>query len=277
LKAKALVLDIDGTILNSKGEMTRVTYDALLECQRKGIIICIATSRSGRLVFRSTDIHWKHNFLLERGVYYMGGTVFDHPHHFYQHTAIPGLLVERVIQKIVEFDPTLQIALQHDNEYHSFRIQMPDEHLKSWGFNRDELLDFEMAKAKPTTKIMAFSGTNFHGILNDLSGLFDVLKAEFFDSLNIILADSRKAIYIVSEYASKGNAVKTLISFYDIKPEEVAVLGDDTPDIGMFGMFGYSIAMGNAHESLKSSATFVTKNNDEEGVVFALTHYLKLI
>jgi Cof subfamily protein (haloacid dehalogenase superfamily) len=277
LTVKALVLDIDGTILNSKGEMTRATYDALLDCQRKGVILCIATSRSGRLVFRSTDIRWEHRFLLERGVYYIGGTVFDHPHHFYQHTAIPGLLVERVIRKILEFDPALQIALQHDNEYHSFRIRMPDEHLVSWGFKRDELLDFEIARSKPTTKMMIFSGTNFHGILTDLSGLFDALKAEFHDSLNIILADSRKAIYVVSGYASKGNAVKTLISLNNIKPEEAAVLGDDTPDIGMFGMFGYSIAMGNATDSLKSSATFVTKSNDEEGVVFALTRYLKII
>lgn len=277
MPVKAIILDIDGTILNSHGEMTRTTYDALLACQSNGIIVCIATSRSGRLVFRNTEIPWKHDFLLERGIYYMGGTIFDHPHHFYQHTAIPGILVERVIQKITEYNPNLQIALQHDNEYHSFRIHMPDEHLRSWGFRRDELLDFDKAKARPTTKIMAFGGTDFHGISYDLSGLYTNLKAYFSNSLNITLADSRKALYFVSQHANKGNAVKTLISLYTIKPEEVAVFGDDTPDIGMFNLFGYSIAMGNADESLKSSSTFVTRTNDEDGVAFALSNYLKLI
>lgn len=277
MDAKALVFDIDGTILNSKGVMTEKTYDALMECHRRGFFICIATARSGRLVFREGEIQWEHAFLLERGIFYNGGTVFDHPNHFYQHTAIPGPVVQQVVRKILEYDDTLQVALQHDDQYHSFRIPMPDEHLVSWGFKQDELIDFQEAKSRPTTKMMAFAGTNFHGISMDLSDLYELLVSQFSSSLNVILADSRKAIYALSKYVSKGKAINTLVSFYGIKPEEVAIFGDDTPDIGMFGMFGHSIAMGNAHESLKKRATFITKSNDEEGVVFALTDYLRLL
>ena len=93
MDVKTLVFDIDGTILNSKGTMTEKTYNALKECYKRGFIICIATARSGRLVFRKEDIQWDPEFLLERGIFYNGGTVFDKPSHFYQHTAIPGLIV----------------------------------------------------------------------------------------------------------------------------------------------------------------------------------------
>jgi hydroxymethylpyrimidine pyrophosphatase-like HAD family hydrolase len=154
---------------------------------------------------------------------------------------------------------------------------MLDEHLKSWGFRQDELVDFHTAKSRPATKIMVFAGTNYHGIYLDLSSLYNFLASQFSDSITVILADSRKTIYIVSKYANKGAAIKTLISFYDIKPEEVAVFGDDTPDLGMFGMFGYSIAMNNALESLKKRATFITRSNDDEGIVFALKNYLKIL
>jgi len=277
MKVKALVFDIDGTILNSEGTMTETTYNALKECYRRGFFICIATARSGRIVFRKEDIQWEHEFLLERGIFYNGGTIFDNPNRFYQHTAIPGPLVQQVVSKILECDNTLQIALQHDDQYHSFKIPMPDEHLVSWGFKQDELLDFQKAKSRPATKIMTFAGTNYHGITLDLSDLYESLSSQFSDSLSVILADSRRAIYLLSKYVNKGKAINTLISFYGIRPEEVAVFGDDTSDIEMFGMFGHSIAMGNAHESLKRSSTFITKSNDEEGVVFALTNYLKIL
>jgi len=182
-----------------------------------------------------------------------------------------------VVSKILEYDNTLQVVLQYDDQYHSFRIPMPNEFLPRWGFMQDELIDFQDAKSKPTTKIIVLSGTNFHGISEDLSDIFESLVSQYSNSTNVILADSRKAIYLLSKYVNKGKAINTLISFYGIKPEEVAVFGDDTPDIGMFGMFGHSIAMGNAHESLKKNATFVTKSNNEEGVVSALTDYLRLI
>jgi hydroxymethylpyrimidine pyrophosphatase-like HAD family hydrolase len=125
MNVKALVFDIDGTLLNSQGTMTRTTFDALKECHKKGFIISTATARSGRLVFRKQDISWSHEFLLERGIFYNGGTVVDNPHHFYQHIAIPGSVVERVISHILEYDDNLQIALQYDDQYHSFKMPMP--------------------------------------------------------------------------------------------------------------------------------------------------------
>jgi len=269
---KALIFDIDGTILNSHVTMTKLPYNALKECHREGLFICTATARSGRMVFRKEDLLWEHEFLLERGISYNGATIFDKPNHFYQHTAIPGSIVQHLVTRILDYDDTLQIALQHDDQYHAFKIPMTEEQLVGWGFRQDGIIDFQKARQLSTTKIMIFTGNQDKPV--DLSELYQSLVSEFSFSVNIILADSWKAIYIISKHANKGKAINTLISLYNIKPEEVAVFGDDTPDIGMFG---HSIAMGNAHESLKRHASFVTKTNDEEGVVFALTDYLKVI
>ncbi len=274
---KALIFDIDGTILNSQGTMTESTYQALKECHRKGYIICVATARPRRLVFRKSDIPWEQGFLLERGIFYNGGTIFDTRYHFYQHTPIPGPLLHRAVDHILQYDSELQIALQHDNEYHAFNIPMPPEQLARWGFLPTEIMDFQSACDRPVTKAVIFSGTNIFASTTDLSPLCQSLLEQFSDSLNIVLADSRKTIYLLSRHVSKGRGVLTLISFYGIKPEEVAVFGDDTPDIGMFGIFGYSIAMGNAHDNLKQKATFITGSNDEDGIVTALRDYLKIL
>jgi Cof subfamily protein (haloacid dehalogenase superfamily) len=277
MKIKAVFFDIDGTLLNSKSTMTEATYKALKVCEGKGLLICLATARAGRIVFRKTDIPWDFKFLLKRGIFYNGGTIFDKAANFYQHTPIPDFIVTEIARYVSEYNDSLQIALQHDDEYHSFKYEMADADLINWGFRRNELLDYKIAQHKPATKIMIFGGNDFRKIVAEMTDLFNKMSNCLKESVNIILADSKKCIYILSKHVNKGNAIQQIISLNGIKPNEVAVFGDDTPDIGMFGMFGHSIAMGNAHEVIKQKATFVTLSNDEDGVVYALKEHLELI
>ena len=277
MDVKALIFDIDGTLFTSQGVMNNATFNALLACKRDGLILCMATARSGRIVFRDHEIPGDKNLLLECGIFYNGATVYDQIHHFYQHTPLSGALVHEIVDAIHHYDDGLQIALQHDDIYHAFKYPMPAQELANWGFSGAEIHDFDVSKRKPVTKIMVFRGTSWQDIAEDMSGLYTVLMSVFSTQANIILADSKKSIYIVSKHASKGNAISKLISLYDIQPQEVAVFGDDTPDIGMFGLFGHSIAMGNAHAALRAISTYVTLTNDQDGVVYALKNYLKVL
>ena len=43
----------------------------------------------------------------------------------------------------------------------------------------------------------------------------------------------------------------------------------------MFNSVGYKIAMGNAYDELKNKANFITKTNNEDGVMYALEHIEK--
>jgi Cof subfamily protein (haloacid dehalogenase superfamily) len=274
---RALFFDIDGTVLNSKGVMSGSVYGALLKCRADGLLIGMVTARSNRIVFRDYEVPGDSRMLLERGVYYGGGTVFDRIHHFYQHTPIPGDTVGELVAMVGQHDDSLQVALQHDDLYHAFKHPVPDEELALWGFRREELQDLAVASSKPTTKMMVFSGPAWGGIKEDVSELYGALDERFGEAVNVILADARRCVYILSKHATKGHAIQKLISFYGITPEEVAVFGDDTPDLGMFSLFGHSIAMGNAHASLKKAASYVTLSNDEDGVVHALRNHLKIL
>jgi Cof subfamily protein (haloacid dehalogenase superfamily) len=276
MSIRMLALDIDGTILTSQRVMSFSTHQALLRCHHLGILSCIFTARSGRIVFKPGEIPWDHAFLQQRGSYYNGATIFDISHRFYQHTPIPGDLVCDLCDFISNDKNDLQIALQHDDIYHSFKHEMSPLELTPWGFAPSELLPFSLAKLKPTTKIMVYAGTDFLHIREDISDLHLHLVDQFRDSANFILADSCKAIYILSKYASKGNAVRTIAQLHGIDDGSVAVFGDDTTDLSMFGLFGHSIAMGNAIDPVKAKATFITRTNDEDGVPYAIKHYLGL-
>lgn len=49
------------------------------------------------------------------------------------------------------------------------------------------------------------------------------------------------------------------------------IFGDQGNDMSMFEVAGFSkIAMGNAIDSIKDKADFVTKSNDEAGIAYAI-------
>jgi Cof subfamily protein (haloacid dehalogenase superfamily) len=277
MSVKALIFDIDGTILTPEGVMSERTLDVLRECHNKGIILSVATARAGRLVFPDGTIPGEHSFLLERGIFYNGGTIIDKTMAFYQHTPIPGNVVGEIVATVAEFSSNIQIALQHDDQYHSFRMLPSPDDLVGWGFNSDEIEEFSRASEKPATKIMVFNGSDFTKMSADMTHLYNHLIQKFSHQVHINLADSCYCLYIISKHTGKGVAGSKLVSLHGIKPEETAVFGDDTPDLDMFTQFNNCIAMGNAHVELKKRAAFVTKPNYEDGIEFALREHLKIV
>lgn len=71
--------------------------------------------------------------------------------------------------------------------------------------------------------------------------------------------------------ANKGYALKNLQQKLDIAPQETMVFGDYNNDLEMMSQATYSFAMQNAHPNVKAVANYSTKSNDENGVEYMLT------
>jgi Cof subfamily protein (haloacid dehalogenase superfamily) len=74
--------------------------------------------------------------------------------------------------------------------------------------------------------------------------------------------------------ANKGSVAKTLARRFDLKPEEIATIGDMPNDILMFAHSGLSIAMGNADPQVKRAARRVTQSNEDEGFAIAMERFV---
>jgi hydroxymethylpyrimidine pyrophosphatase-like HAD family hydrolase len=59
--------------------------------------------------------------------------------------------------------------------------------------------------------------------------------------------------------------------------EDTIAIGDQNNDIPMFKAAGFSIALGNAKEEIKSMSDYVTLTNDENGVAYAIDHVLNSV
>ena len=81
-------------------------------------------------------------------------------------------------------------------------------------------------------------------------------------------------IEISSKASNKGLMLKDVIDSMDADHNNVYVFGDSQNDQEMFDHFENSIAMENAHPKLKAQAKWITKTNDEDGIVHAYHNIL---
>lgn len=270
-KFSAIVLDIDGTLLNSYGQITDNTLYALQECANKNILLYIATARPQRLVFRPSEVPSDADFLIERGVFYNGAVAIDKTLGYSKSWMMPSEITSSVTKYLIEEIPDIYIAIQRKDETHSFLQPFSDDDLQGWGITRNELIPFDKASQDECSKIVAWHKTK------NMTGMYHALMDRYGDNINVFITDSASWIQVMSNEASKESALIDLFSLRGISPDDVIVFGDDMPDIGMLGYFGYSVAMGNAPESIKGIAKYITLSNDEDGIVYALREYFGII
>lgn len=75
---------------------------------------------------------------------------------------------------------------------------------------------------------------------------------------------------VTHPHANKGEVVATLARRLDIGTDEIATIGDMMNDVPMFRRSGFSVAMGNASDTVKAEARAVTASNEDEGFAAAV-------
>jgi Cof subfamily protein (haloacid dehalogenase superfamily) len=104
----------------------------------------------------------------------------------------------------------------------------------------------------------------------------EALAESFFrtrEALGYAFSDAN-AIDVGSAKVDKGSGVRRLARLMGIEKEEVCVFGDYNNDIPMFREAGFAVAMGNACEEIKDLADAVTSVNDGDGVAEAIRKYI---
>ncbi|TCO94293.1 hypothetical protein EV701_103383 [Chthoniobacter flavus] len=74
--------------------------------------------------------------------------------------------------------------------------------------------------------------------------------------------------------ANKGSVVETLAKMRNLPTAQIATIGDMPNDILMFKKSGFSVAMGQANDQVKSAATRVTSGLDDEGFANAVERFI---
>lgn len=78
---------------------------------------------------------------------------------------------------------------------------------------------------------------------------------------------------ITAKGADKGEGIMAMAAHLGLNPQHTMAFGDGGNDTSMIKAAGIGVAMGNALESLKAEADYVTTSVDDDGALDALRHF----
>ena len=270
---KALFFDLDGTLLTSEKTLARSTWEALRACRKKGISLFIATARAPLL---ETMLGWTEIELnlFDGGIYCNGAC--EKLHGQTRYTFLPAAIVASCV-KAVQAVPELHLALQLKDEFHAFNEPLADFADPLWGIDPRLCVLLGLEVVRQTVKILIYFENLVASVTALPLSLTDRCRAISGNQANVYLTDQGKVLQITNRQASKFKSIDHLRCLLNLKPEEIAVFGDDWNDLEMLTRFPNGVGMGNADPKLLSQVRYQTQSNDKDGIAYALHTLLGLI
>ncbi|MDC7242881.1 MAG: Cof-type HAD-IIB family hydrolase [Sphaerochaetaceae bacterium] len=258
---KAIVLDLDGTLLTPDLKILENTKNILLKAKNNGVKIIIASGRTPQTAVKMTKI-----LEINSPMVLANGALIYNP---IDKSIISSNPISRdTINYLLNLSAEIKISL---NIYTPHCIYMEeekiDDYIKDSGDARENLIDQKLY--------------NFN---DDIA-----LKCEFFgkdqgynESLRKLVIDHSKNIsedlYITSAHpnyleilnkkSNKYFGIKKVLKLESIDEEQALIFGDNHNDIEMLSKFTNTVAMGNAKNNIKEVAKYTTKSNFQDGIFY---------
>ncbi|MBE5803864.1 MAG: HAD family hydrolase [Clostridiales bacterium] len=270
---RALFFDLDGTLLSSGKKLLPSTVSALQSCRERGVRVYLATARSPRL---DRTLGWTEaEFALFDGGLYCNGACIVHGTE-QRYLYIDPDAARACIRQVARH-PGIQMSLHMEGDLHAFNHHLPDHMLGPWGVTRGDILPLDEHALRHAVKILIYTDCLVGSTRPLPQELFPALQVSCGDGANLYLTDGGCTIQVASREASKHLAIEGVGRQLGLRPEEIAVFGDDLNDVEMLSHCPNSVAMGNAHPEVKAIAAHVTLSCDDDGVAHALKNILHLI
>lgn len=264
---KMIVLDLDGTLTNRDKVITDRTKRALMEAQKRGKIVVLA---SGRPTYGVVPL--AEELELERyGGYILsfnGGSIMDcRTGEVVYQKRLPIDANRRIVELAMEervdimtYHKSLILTNNADCPY--VKLESDINHLNVMQVdNLADYVDFEVPKflmtddgdylAMVEARVKAALGRNF-----------SVYRSEPF------------FLEILPRGIDKAQSLAQLISMLGIEQEEMIACGDGYNDLSMIQFAGLGVAMENAVLPVRNAADYVTGSNNDDGVAQVVEKFL---
>ncbi len=276
---RLLALDIDGTILDDNEQVPSDVNAAVRAVQQRGVEVVLATGRR----FRTMSEVANRLELAGAAICYNGAVTKELGSGVTHHAqCLPEDVVRRCIALFREWGPPLVYADSFDVAAEIDIITESERDAPIHSNQRDYLeTNRSWSHEVPSLDAIDVSNTLMVALVGDRASLTAIAKRteEQLGDVAIVRFlgnPTRDASFleILPSGTDKWNALLRLANEKGIGAEQIVAIGDDTNDTAMVANSGLGIAMGNAHESVKSVANVVTERNSEAGVARAIERYL---
>jgi Cof subfamily protein (haloacid dehalogenase superfamily) len=252
-----LVSDMDGTLLNSKKEISKRNKDAIKYFVERGGKFTVAT---GRMLSSVEEFIEELNIHIP-AILHNGAKIYDYS----KEEVISEHFIEDyrklAIKKVYEENPDIGIEIFSDEVVYIYRSCEKTKRYEKHNFN--VVYDFPKdIWEKDWIKVLLIGSEE---------------EVDFFENEYKIKYDNGNAFKsgpnffdIVGNGITKGRAVEELIKRYDIDPKKVITVGDNMNDIEMLEVaeFGFGIKTG-AKRALEK-ARYIAPSNDDNPIEYVV-------
>ena len=266
---KLLALDMDGTVLNSDKKISPRTKLAIDDLMKRGVAVVVST---GRNLAELTD--YRDDFrAMHYGIVISGGMIYD----FFNDKPVKVHAVdEETIYKLIDFGLEERAMIHLHTVSRSVAREEDIQNMAAFGmgiyqgmFDRicdrfDDPKEYirthpgEVIKVNLYHRDKASRDRNFNRIepLN--------LSISYAEAFNLEMSPAN---------ITKASGLVELCEFLKIDLSESVAIGDADNDREILQTAGLSVAMSNASDEIKRLADFVTLDNDNDGVAFAIEKF----
>lgn len=256
-KVKLVVTDMDGTLLNSKSEVSDHFFELYYQLKKHNIQFIAASGRQYySIVDRFENIKNEITIVAENGAFAMHGDneLFT--------LELPFQYIKKCINTLRELDNVYIVLCGKNAAY----IETNDEEFIN--LFRNYYSEFRCVNdLTAITNDTFFKIAAFHFDSSE-THIYPAVK-HFENNLQVIVS-GENWLDISHTNANKGFALNILQHKLGITKEETMVFGDYNNDLEMLKLADFSYAMENAHPNVKNISNFHTKSNNEFGVELVL-------
>ena len=270
---KLILLDLDGTLLDSEKRLPAENREALFRAAEKGVLIAPATGR----FYAGIPAELRALPFFRYAVLVNGAQVYDAAEDRTLHRAeIPLSLAMRAFERLDSLPVIYDCYLDGAGYISRAFFAKVDEYITDPIINRmikalrtpvDDFKGYLMQRGQSLQKILMFFKDQAprREALASLPGEFPELAVTSAISNNIELNAAE---------ATKGNGLAALCAHLGLDRSEVMALGDGSNDASMLRAAGLGVAMANADPVTLAAADWVAPSNDECGVARAIEKFV---
>lgn len=261
---RLLAIDLDGTLLRSDKQVTRVTADAIAAATKAGVRVVLATARPPR----ATLPYYSGLGLDTLMINYNGALIHDpakrrHLFHLPMDADLAGEIIDTARRAYKGCVVSVEILDRWYTDHYDETLPIETGRV----FTPDFVGPLEAFLTRPVTKLMLLAQPEH------LRKVIEAVQRKHGDSVNLSQSEMHMLL-VMNRGASKGKALARVAEHYGVEQPATMAIGDAPNDVSMLRWAQLGVAMGNGWQAALDAANVVVASNDDNGVAQAIQRYV---
>jgi Cof subfamily protein (haloacid dehalogenase superfamily) len=282
---KMVAIDIDGTLLNSKSELTEKTKEILKEASKRDVYIVLTSGRISDNVLKFCEDVGADKYLISEN----GASIINLSNGEIEYS---NYMSKDVVNKVLDIceENSIYYMVYSQRELIVKSIKYMSMFFYKQNYNPNARIkqivagrDYINNTTSSITKLMICDEDRsvYKGIVRKLKEIedIDILPVPHVSVKKLKIDGEEKTIkYSYADISAKGcnkwTAVKFLADKLGIKKDEILAIGDNINDMQMIYNAGLGVCMDNGSPHVKMIADVVAPSNEKDGVAQIIEKYV---